>query len=120
LVNCSSVLEYLPDPLAVVHLAAPVLRVDGVFAVSIPERWSLSRWLNAPFTRRVPAPQRYNAQWGDRIGGSELKAAATGAGLRLLYQRRFGSFSRYGIHLPFDSHRPIATLCLYVFERPPR
>lgn len=116
-VSCSSVLEYLADPLAVVRCAAPVLRDGGIFAVSLPERLSLSRLLEAPFALRTPKERRYTRQWGYRLGRGELEAAADREGLHLVYKRRFGSFEKKGVRLPFDAYRPIGTLCLYVFER---
>ena len=117
LVTCSSVLEYVPDPLSIVRLAAVILRPAGVFAVSLPERLSISRLLDAPFLLRGPKESRYNKQWRNRLGGKKLEAAALESGLRLLYRERFGSFDRAGLRLPFERCRPIATLCLYVFER---
>lgn len=116
-VSCSSVLEYLSDPLAVVRCAAPVLRDGGIFAVSLPERLSLSRLLEAPFMLRGPKERRYTSQWGNRLSGRGLEAAAGPEGLRLVYRQRFGSFDRKGLRLPLEGHRPIATLCLYAFER---
>jgi 2-polyprenyl-3-methyl-5-hydroxy-6-metoxy-1,4-benzoquinol methylase len=116
-VSCSSVLEYLADPLAVVRCAAPILRDGGVFAVSVPERLSLSRLLEAPAVLRTPKERLCKSQWGNRLGGRELDAAATREGLRLLYRQRFGSFDHMGLRLPFEAHRPIGTLCLHAFER---
>lgn len=118
LVTCSSVLEYLPEPLPIVHLAAPVLRPGGIFAVSLPERLSLSRVLEVPFMLRAPQAQRYSSQWRNSLRGGALEAGCLREGLRLICRRRFGSFERRGLRLPFESHRPVATLCLYVFERP--
>lgn len=40
---CSSVIEYLPSPIAVFAEVARVLRPGGQFIVSIPPRWSLLR-----------------------------------------------------------------------------
>lgn len=116
-VSCSSVLEYLDDPLAVIRAAAPVLRDHAILAVSIPERLSLSRLLDVPFTLRTPKGRRYTEQWGRRLSGRDLEAAAQREGLGRVYKRRFGSFEKKGFRLPFEHHRPIATLCLYVFER---
>jgi 2-polyprenyl-3-methyl-5-hydroxy-6-metoxy-1,4-benzoquinol methylase len=116
-VACSSVLEYLDDPLRVVRGAARVLRGGGIFAVSLPERVSLSRMLQAPFDLRRPKEVRYTTQWRNRLGGGELEAAATDAGLRVVYRRRFGSFEKMHVRLPFDAHRPVSTLCLHVLER---
>jgi 2-polyprenyl-3-methyl-5-hydroxy-6-metoxy-1,4-benzoquinol methylase len=118
LVTCSSVLEYLPEPLAIIQLGAPVLRPGGIFAVSLPERLSLSRALEAPFMLRGPKAQRYSSQWRNRLSGRDLETASSREGLRLIHRRRFGSFERRGLRLPLESHRPVATLCLYVFERP--
>jgi 2-polyprenyl-3-methyl-5-hydroxy-6-metoxy-1,4-benzoquinol methylase len=116
-VSCSSVLEYLAEPLAVVRCAVPVLRNGGIFAVSLPERLSLSRLLEAPAQLRTPKERLCKSQWGHRLGGRELEVAATAEGLRLVYRQRFGSFDHMGLRLPFEAHRPIGTLCLYAFER---
>ncbi|HEX6787933.1 MAG TPA: class I SAM-dependent methyltransferase [Gaiellaceae bacterium] len=116
-VSSSSVLEYLADPLAVVRLAAPVLRVGGIFAVSLPERLSLSRLLLSLVALRTPRERLCTSHWGSPLTGRELEEAAARESLRLVRRSRFGSFEYRRVRLPFEAHRPIATLCLYVFER---
>ena len=116
-ISSSSVLEYLADPLAVVRSAAPVLRVGGIFAVSLPERLSLSRLLQFLLALRTPSERLCTSHWGAHLGGRELEAAAARESLRLVHRRRFGSFEYRRLRLPCEARRPIATLCLYVFER---
>ena len=116
-VSCSSVFEYLADPVAVVSGVGPLLREGGIFAVSLPERLSLSRLLAGLLARGARRERRCESHWGNKLSGAELEAAAARASLRLLYRRRFGSLGYRGVRIPFESHRPIATLCLYAFER---
>ena len=116
-VACSSVLEYLPDPLAVIREAAPVLKPDAILAVSLPQRASVSRLMQQFLMLRVPRDQRYSSQWRNRITDRDLVVEGRCVGLRLMYREFFGAFEWRGRRLPFEKHRPVATLALHVFER---
>jgi trans-aconitate methyltransferase len=85
LIVCSSVLEYLDDPLSVVRLAASKLGPEGTLLLSVPNRRSLFRALE-----RV-VPRSYVQHWGNTLAARDYVQAASAAGLRFLRLRHFGA-----------------------------
>ena len=86
LIVCSSVLEYLPDPLRVLRLAAGRLEESGTMLLSIPNRASILRALE-PLARRGHG---YRAHWKNRLGLASYLAAARELGLASAAPRHFG------------------------------
>jgi 2-polyprenyl-3-methyl-5-hydroxy-6-metoxy-1,4-benzoquinol methylase len=102
LIVCSSVLEYLQDPLKVVRLAAARLPPGGTLALSIPNRRSLLRAVEPLF-----APD-YRKHWGNQLGLEAYVALGRELRLEIARVRHFG----------FSRSRWLGTLTLLELRRP--
>lgn len=92
---CSSVLEYLVDPLACLREFARVLRRGGKLIVSIPNRTSVLRRAHSVEYRLtrllghpgLPAYMRYSK---NAFGAAEFRQILTDAGFTLIRSESFG------------------------------
>jgi 2-polyprenyl-3-methyl-5-hydroxy-6-metoxy-1,4-benzoquinol methylase len=121
LIVCSSVLEYLEDPLSVVPLASLRLADGGTIAISIPNPASLVRYVEKYLVRRGKAPD-YCRRWACRIDTNELLRALQSEGLRIESVINFGfpyrSRRQFRLLSRLVRSRWLGTLTLVVARRP--
>ena len=117
----SSVFEYLPDPVMVLNLVSRHLTESGNFAVSIPNRRSLTRHLQSLELLRVPKEQRYTRHWRNSLDEDELIEEGRKLGLVPVKVSYFGTIAPRGrpaLHR-WAGHSRIGTLTMVVFTAPP-
>ena len=97
LVVCSSLFEYLDDPIGILELIVSRMRPTAVLAVSLPNQRSLWRRLEPLLERRKDARATYRRYWLNVLHTSELIRAAQGLGLEPVLVRHFGIVQNFGV-----------------------
>jgi 2-polyprenyl-3-methyl-5-hydroxy-6-metoxy-1,4-benzoquinol methylase len=120
LVVCSSLLEYLSEPLAVARLASQRLGRPGTIAMSIPNEFSLLRRFERFLFRRGWA-SGYRQHWPGRLDLGELLGTLEEEGLKIEMVRSFGLPTRWVPRLEVVSNlegsKWLGTLTLAVARR---
>jgi 2-polyprenyl-3-methyl-5-hydroxy-6-metoxy-1,4-benzoquinol methylase len=113
----SSVFEYLPEPQTVLELVSRRLTASGRFAVSIPNRHSLSRRLEWLDLLRLPKDQRYTSHWRNSMDERAVIEEGRSLGLVPVHTSYFGTLAPRGVPLlrRWAGHRRIGTLTMIVF-----
>jgi 2-polyprenyl-3-methyl-5-hydroxy-6-metoxy-1,4-benzoquinol methylase len=117
LVVCSSVLEYLADPVALLGAMSLRLRDGGVLAISLPNHRSIiRRALGIARAAHLPWGS-YMTLWANRISQEELVHGARRYRLSPIRLRHFGFPSAAPILERASGNELVGTLTLFVFRK---
>ncbi len=116
LVLCSSVIEYVDSPAAVLSVLANLLAADGKLIVSFPNAGSLLRTCERAAYRTIKKPAYYRFV-KNVLTATEIDLLFRDAGLTADHQLYFGAplLPRWA-HFAFPSRR-VATMTVYVCGR---
>jgi 2-polyprenyl-3-methyl-5-hydroxy-6-metoxy-1,4-benzoquinol methylase len=119
LIVSSSVFEYLEDPVRIIELVAARLRPGGMFAVSLPNRRSVYRWVEPTLLLRKPKAMRYTREWRNTMGAEALIAEANAFGLDLGETSYFGQMTVKGrpVLARFTRFASVGTMTLVVLAK---
>jgi SAM-dependent methyltransferase len=114
---CSSVLEYLPDPVGAIGAMGRRLRVGGTLAVSLPNHRSLvRRAVGITHALRLPWG-RYMTLWANRIGQEDLVEGGRSQCLTPVQLRHFGFPSFAPVLKRVSEKELVGTLTLFLFRK---